>query len=241
MESILYPIYGDSMSVKPAEILLNLVRNRDVDPWNMDIVNITNQYLQEIERMKDLDIRVSGRAILASSILLRMKSDVLLKEDEDEDEKDANVEDEIEEDELNIDTEISELDPVAPPARRVKRYYSIDELVEALNDVLEEEDHKFDENGLEDDADDISKEEKFKEEIKIEDNRANIKKNVDKLYKQIEDIKGDQDSVKFRDVVLESSLRGVSRTFLYILYLINEEKIEIEQDSEYGELHIIPR
>ena len=84
-------------------------------------------------------------------------------------------------------------------------------------------------------------EEKFKEEIKIEDNRANIKKNVDKLYKQIENIKGDQDSVKFRDVVLESSLSGVSRTFLYILYLINEEKIEIKQDSEYGELHIIPR
>ena len=229
------------MSVKPAEILLNLVRNKDVDPWNMDIVNITDQYLQEIEKMKDLDIRVSGRAILASSILLKMKSSILLEEGEDQDEDQNDDDRESEEKQKKLEPELDELKPVSPPARRTKRYYSIDELVEALNDVLDEEKEKnTDQENLKNDSI-RTKQEKFKEEIKIEDNRANIQKNVDELYEKIKDMQIDNDPVKFHNVVLESSLRGVSRTFLYILYLVNEEKIEIKQDNEYGDFFIIPR
>lgn len=229
------------MPVKPADILLNLARSGDVDPWNMDIVNLTDQYIEELNKMKELDIRLSGRAILASSILLRMKSDVLLElgEEEDEEQKEKELEEELQEE----FEEIENVDPIVPPARRVKRYYSMDELVEALDEALDEDRDK--ENPSEKQKSRTKRKKKTKKEmineIRVKDHRANIKSNVEDLHEEIKNEYQKGEKVKFNDLVLESTPKGISRTFLYLLYLINEDKVEIDQKNEYGEIFIIPR
>ncbi len=72
--------------ITPVDILLQLVQmGGKVDPWNIDIVDLTEKYIERLREMKELDLRISARAILAASILVRMKSEALLYSDEEQD------------------------------------------------------------------------------------------------------------------------------------------------------------
>jgi len=65
------------MSEEPVEILVQMAKRGEVDPWNIDIVEVTDRFLAELERRRELDLRVSGRTLFYSSVLLRMKSEYL--------------------------------------------------------------------------------------------------------------------------------------------------------------------
>jgi segregation and condensation protein A len=76
---------GDD-EVEPVELLVNLADDGDIDPWDIDIVAVTDAFL---ERLDDADLRTGGRALFYASVLLRMKSDHLLEEDEPDFEEEA--------------------------------------------------------------------------------------------------------------------------------------------------------
>ncbi len=59
------------------EIILDLVKSGKIDPWNIDIVDLYDKYTQRIKELKQENLRSLGKAILFSSTLLRIKSDVL--------------------------------------------------------------------------------------------------------------------------------------------------------------------
>lgn len=59
------------------ELLIELVENKRLDPWDIDISEMLDGYIEVIKRMKVLDLRVPANVILAASILLRMKSESL--------------------------------------------------------------------------------------------------------------------------------------------------------------------
>ncbi|HUL62039.1 MAG TPA: ScpA family protein [Methanocella sp.] len=55
-----------------------MARSGEIDPWNIDIIDVTDRFLRRIEEREKIDIRVSARTLLYASILLRMKSDILV-------------------------------------------------------------------------------------------------------------------------------------------------------------------
>ncbi len=63
----------------PIEILVKLAEEGRIDPWNIDIVLVTDRFLEELDRLKELDLRVSGRTLFFASTLLRMKSEYLVE------------------------------------------------------------------------------------------------------------------------------------------------------------------
>ncbi|ELY91279.1 segregation and condensation protein A [Natrinema altunense] len=70
-------------AVEPVELLVQLAKDGEIDPWDIDIVEVTDTFLEAIE---DADLRTSGRALFYASVLLRMKSDELFATDDpDED------------------------------------------------------------------------------------------------------------------------------------------------------------
>lgn len=73
------------MSEEPVEILVQMAERGEIDPWNIDIVEVTDRFLAELERRRELDLRVSGRTLFYSSVLLRMKSEYLDTPQERED------------------------------------------------------------------------------------------------------------------------------------------------------------
>ena len=67
--------------VQPVELLVNLARDGEIDPWDIDIVAVTDKFLAALD---DADLRTSGRALFYACVLLRMKGDALLRIDDPE-------------------------------------------------------------------------------------------------------------------------------------------------------------
>jgi len=214
--------YRREEEITPIDILLQLVTMGKVDPWNIDIVDITEKYIERIREMQDLDLRVSARAILAASILLRMKTEALLytKEDDGEEQK--------EEERIRVD-----VDPYVPPLRRAERYYTLDDLIEALMDALEETEKRKPKK---------KKEVKIEEEIfVVDDFRVDIEKHVNKLYEIVRELYSNtRDKIAFWELVFDPSPKIVARTFLYLLFLANMGKIELIQEEPFGEIFVVP-
>ena len=71
----------------PIEVLLDLARNQKVDLLNISILQLVRQYLDFIERAKQLKLSIAAEYLVMASWLTYMKSKLLLpKEGDDEDE-----------------------------------------------------------------------------------------------------------------------------------------------------------
>ena len=58
-------------------ILVDMAKAGKIDPWNIDIVDVTDKYLSHMVEMKSQNLRVTGRTFLFAAILLKLKSNVL--------------------------------------------------------------------------------------------------------------------------------------------------------------------
>ena len=58
-------------------ILVDMAKAGKIDPWNIDIVDVTDKYLAHIREMKSQNLRLTGRTFLFAAVLLKMKSNIL--------------------------------------------------------------------------------------------------------------------------------------------------------------------
>jgi len=109
------------MPEEPVEILVQMAEKGEIDPWNIDIVEVTDRFLLELERRKELDLRISGRTLFYAALLLRMKSEYLEEvKPPDRDECEEGEEDGI--DLFSFDTEGNGSDAnVIGPIDRLER------------------------------------------------------------------------------------------------------------------------
>jgi len=73
----------------PVEILVGLAERGEIDPWNINIIEVTDRFLSELKRRQQLNLQVSGRTLFYASTLLRMKSEQLEVVEAAEDEGDG--------------------------------------------------------------------------------------------------------------------------------------------------------
>ncbi len=62
------------------EILVKLAENGDIDPKNVDIIDVTDKFLRAIAAAPKENLRQSGKILFHASVLLRMKAEALLAE-----------------------------------------------------------------------------------------------------------------------------------------------------------------
>src|SRR5215471_583251 len=67
----------------PLDLLLDLIRKQDIDIYDVPIARITAQYLAYVEKMRDLDVNVAAEFIYMASLLIHIKSKMLLPRDPD--------------------------------------------------------------------------------------------------------------------------------------------------------------
>jgi segregation and condensation protein A len=65
----------------PLDLLLHMIRREELDIWNIPIAHITEQYLEYLQIMKDLNINLAGEWILMAATLIFIKSRMLLPPD----------------------------------------------------------------------------------------------------------------------------------------------------------------
>ncbi len=75
----------------PLDLLLHLIKTNEMDIYDIQMVEITEQYLTVVEQMKQLDLEIAGEFLLMAATLIHIKSRMLLPvsdepvEEEDED------------------------------------------------------------------------------------------------------------------------------------------------------------
>jgi segregation and condensation protein A len=67
----------------PLDLLLDLIRKQDIDIYDIPIAKITQQYLTYVENMTQLDVDVAAEFIYTASLLIHIKSKMLLPRDPD--------------------------------------------------------------------------------------------------------------------------------------------------------------
>jgi segregation and condensation protein A len=207
-------------------ILLDIVKSEDLDPWNIDITKLTEKYTEKVNNMKKFDLRVPARLILTAAILLKMKSDRLLFEGDapgyGEEEFGEGFEDDDMFDQPDTDKELlGDVPDLNISVRRKHiRKITLGDLIDKLKKSMEPPKPRG------------RASKKFRLELPDED----ITQQLDALYKEI--IEHNIEKVPFSKLTKEKDRRGVIETFLPLLHLANEHKVDIHQEEFFQEMFI---
>jgi segregation and condensation protein A len=235
-------VYGIITSKRPdwKGIIYELVDTEQLDPWDIDIVLLTNRYFEKLHELENADFYISSKVLLAASLLLRIKSELLynkhLKSIDDilfnrqEEEKKTFEKIEIEEDELPILIPKTPL----PRARRV----TLNELMSALNKAINTESRRIRREVA------VKRAERLSEVDFPKITRIDLKDRIKQFYARIltylrKPAKPDKDYNK----VGYSKLVGQQReerlaAFLPVLHLSNTKKLWLEQEKHLDEIWI---
>ena len=133
---------AEDNEVEPVELLVQLAEEDEIEPWDIDIVEVTDAFLSKLEAT---DLRTSARALFYASVLLRMKGDELLDPTEEPDDEPEPWEQAFEDDNPGGAEGAPGFDPVdeleAEMDRRLERKSTrgnpetLDELVRELREA----------------------------------------------------------------------------------------------------------
>ena len=214
---------------EPIEILLYLAKNEKIDPWNVDIITITDWFFSMLKSMEKMDIRISARTLMQASILLRIKSSSISLDDETDFELPADPADQ----QALIDQDL-EHEYSLPSTSRKKVHISLDDL---LDEVL-----------IETTEPDIPADEYLKPGF---DDPILITTDSVLEIAHEEDILGHSERLKERldQILLENEFTTLSEIinsgtesplliYLALLFLANDKKVHLTQTELYGEIYI---
>jgi len=209
---------------EPIEILVNLAKNGEVDPWNINIVELTDKFLKRVDELEKMDLRVSGRTLLYASILLRMKSNALVQ-----------VEEPPEEIDLEPDNfEISDYPVPSMPLRRYsKRPVTLEELLTELKKAEAFEKKRL--NRVDNKKDEIRA---TLEDVLSVAHDEDIESRIGKMRSILNELLEKQKSIKFSELSSPLDRTGMIMAYLAILFLATRKEIWLEQEEIFGELFI---
>jgi segregation and condensation protein A len=240
MHNKIFDIIFHQDEVTWQSILMDLVKSEEMDPWDIDVSMLTHKYIERLKNLKSGkgDLRIPGKVLLAAAILLRIKSHRLLTEDiasfdnmiSGEDEE--SLYEENEEAPQGIDRSLYKdlkLIPKTPQPR--KRKVSIYDLLEALQKALDVEQKRRI---------------RIPKEVKIElpEKKIDISELMGKIYVEVltwyKKGKGEKENKKipFHKLVPNGSREGKIYTFIPLLHLTNQRKIDMEQKTPFGTINI---
>ena len=209
-------------------LLLDLVERNEIDPWNVDIVKLTNLYLEEIRKRREMDLYLPANAVLASSILLWLKSRFLKEARESLEEREEEPPEDIVEPLPEVEEVIVEppLPKVIPPTRLVKRTVTLDELLEVMEHFMKKGVGKRVRSPpppIED----------FFEGMEEED----VEDYVEEVFGEIRRMADSTGMVLLSRLAPNDPLEFV-KILLALLYLANEGRVELFQERVFGDIII---
>lgn len=245
----------DTEEVEPVELLVQLAERGEIEPWDIDIVDVTDTFLAALD---DVDLRAGGRALFYASVLLRMKSDVLM-DDSDEESGDWENQDpwnapadSIPED-GTFDALEEEMERRLDRKRARGMPRTLDELVRELRERERgswKESRTYDTSDsprgftrgtqtldYRDDDDLRMDDEPTETDVTGTTHGEDIETTIQNVYRALQE-QYDRD----RDEVLYAEIKAVGgsrvETFLALLFLAHRGQIQLQQDELFSDLWI---
>ncbi|NHO88805.1 segregation/condensation protein A [Pseudoteredinibacter isoporae] len=220
----------------PLDLLLYLIRRQNIDILDINVAEITSQYMQYVEMMNAMQFELAAEYLLMAAMLAEIKSRMLLPrsnevEDEEEDPR-ANLIRRLQEYERfkKAAEDIDELPRMGrdihqgsaqPPDRNLTRpepEVDLKEVLLALSEVLRRAD--------------------MFESHHVEKERLSTRERMGQV---LDDLSHNQ-FVPFVSLFkVEEGRLGVVVTFLAVMELIKESLVEIIQSDAFGAIHVKAR
>ena len=210
------------------DVIVKIVAEEQMDPWNIDIVKLSDAFSDHLVKLEHMDLRVPARFILIAAILLRMKSDILAAKKHKSIMAEGVIDKKRESELIEM---LSKIPPLQPPIKRIPmKSVALDELVGALKKAFAVEERR--------------KERKWRvrkavDRVLPEAEVDDITKRIDILMEQIqvamEDIESD---IEFSRLVSKWERKTIVRTLLPLLHLSQEGKIKVNQKELFKEIYV---
>lgn len=228
----------------PLDLLMHLIEKEKVDIYDIPIAKITDQYIEYVRSMQNIDLNLTSEFLVMAATLLEIKSKMLLPKSNREDEQ----------------LEMEEIDPREELVRRLIEYKKFKAAAESLKvkgdthskiffkqkeeleefmeqDTFELEKIDFKElllaylnilNRTQKDTKKINLAEIQRDELTIED-----------CMDDIENVIRQKKKVKFDELFIEGITKNkVVVIFLSILELIKLKRIKVIQEQNFGDIII---
>ena len=222
----------------PLDLLLHLIKESEMDIMDIEIVKLTDQYLDYINNMNDMNLSIASEYLVLASDLMYLKSKTLLPSLKDEEEEEEYIETrenlisrlieykkykevtndlkKFEEERKNIYTKTpSSMTPYKNNSINLGNEVTLEDLVNAFKKYLERKNYEKP----------LSTKVTIKE-ISVKERKASIKKILS--YKK---------KAEFYELFENFSKSYVVATFLSILELAKEKELVITQDNNFDKIY----
>ena len=217
----------------PLDLLLYLIRRQNLDILDIPVAEITRQYVEYIEMMKELHLELAGEYLLMAAMLAEIKSRMLLPRstDDEEDEDDPRAElvrrlqeyerykkaaedlgelQRMERDLHQARVEVTDRKTTVPPPD-----LEMQELLMAFKDVL-------------------SRAEMFAH-LHVQREPLSVRQRMSEILMKLTDDR----FIEFKDLFDPREGRlGVAVSFIALLELMREAVIELVQSEPYAPIHV---
>lgn len=218
----------------PLDLLLYLIRKQRFDVVNLPILQITQQYMEYVEVMKDIKLELAAEYLVMAAILAEIKSRLLLpkivNDDDEEEDPRAELVRRLREYEV-IKTAAQDLDAIPRQERDFRRARALPddacEPLKTLPDIaLQELVFSFQSA--------LQREAAF-EHHQIERESLSTRERMS----QILDLVSENSYIGFEVFFTKAEGKaGVVVTFLAILELVKENLLVVDQQQPYGLIHV---
>jgi segregation and condensation protein A len=228
-------VYDLFTSQKPdwQALIYDLINSEQLDPWDINIALLANRYLDRIRQLEEESFFVSSKMLLACSLLLRIKSEILLNEhikSLDDILFGRKEQKKYEYERIIIDeNEIPELLPKTPMARL--RKVTLQELMNALSQAMNTETRRI--------KKEINQRKAFMDaQIVMPRKTVNIKERIRKIYARVLSwFSRKQERMSFTELAGADRDERIA-SFLPILHLDNQSRVWLEQEAYFEEIWI---
>ncbi len=223
-------VFNDEVSWQ--EIIYDLINSEQLDPWDINLSLLANRYLEKISILEEANFTLSSKVLLVASLLLRIKSELLLNRyikdlDDILFKREEEVQQKITFEDFD-DENMPELLPRTPLPRFKK--ISLNELISALSKAMNTEQRRVVRKEEEREIYEKTKLFMPKKSINLIERIKNVHERVKSLFETNERIKFSEFSGPKKQDKIEN--------FIPLLHLDNQNKLWMQQESHLKEIWI---
>ncbi len=217
----------------PMDLLLHLVRQSDIDIYDINLVDLVNQYLDFINEMEKLELNVASEYIVMAAELIELKSKSLLPRQDENNEEETDPREEL----INRLIEYKKYKEITNDFKILeeerKQYFSKEP--SSLKDYIVKKEEKGDITLL------LNAFNEFMLKKKDENivTKTTIKEySIKERSREIKKIIKSKKKVEFKELFDNLSRDYIIVTFLALLEMFKLDEINIIQEGNFNNIYI---
>ncbi len=220
----------------PLDLLLHLIKITKIDIRDIFLSDITEQYLEIMKNIDEVDVDKASEFINMSATLLEIKSKQLLPREEEETEEESPEE--------RLIRQIEEYKLFKEQSEKLSKFEDVNKLYKAPDDTVGEFKYelpdKLSVDALVKAFTEMMQKMTIKAEVVQEKKITKDRFTVAQKIAQIKDVLLTRKNFKFTDMFEESySKSEMINTFLALLELLKRQYVTVSQGGLFGEIDIV--